>query len=576
MYDSRAPGQRARISGCLAVVCGVALLSSGEARAAAPLRVRATTRLADAGVVSGPGYEEVRGRLLDDLDQPIAGSAVELTLPDRIGATGSACPGSPGPEPSGSTWRLTTDDGGNFCLRFPSLPQGAQATLRFGGTPYFAPLEAEFPTRPARYSVRLTFDSPVIEVVLDRPIVTLWVTASSSAGGAFGSNLRLTVRHVPPGGGVGTDLPAQEVTVGARARIDLATAMLGAPGPGALVFSFSGTPAIAPFEARVAIRRVAAVALSLAGPLERPDTTAILQARVGVASGGGAVSGGWVEVLVAGRTATVSPVRSGVAALDIPLEGSIHSPHEVLARYVPEEPWWLAGDPLTIQVPALSARPLRTLPWLATVLAIAYWVIRAWQRPVRRARTPTRGPAPRGFADVELLEEGAPASGWVGRVVDAHDGSPVADARVEIVLPRFDGEGIGAAATTDRTGAFALHPRDTDLRAAQVRVTSAHHGTLARRLPRPGRLVISVTSRRRLLLERLVTWANRLGRPWAAGADPTPAEISATASRIGRADVARWAHGVEEAAYGMPPPDEARERALAEREPRFGAPPDER
>jgi hypothetical protein len=54
--------------------------------------------------------------------------------------------------------------------------------------------------------------------------------------------------------------------------------------------------------------------------------------------------------------------------------------------------------------------------------------------------------------------------------------------------------------------------------------------------------------RRRALLERLVDWARRRGRPYDAKPEPTPGHVRRAAGS--EFSVARWADAVERAAYG--------------------------
>jgi hypothetical protein len=78
----------------------------------------------------------------------------------------------------------------------------------------------------------------------------------------------------------------------------------------------------------------------------------------------------------------------------------------------------------------------------------------------------------------------------------------------------------------------------------------------------PGVIELSLISRRRALMDRLVRWAERRGKPWLRPtAEPTPAEIAATASLEAEPDVERWARGLERLAFGPVPPDAASEQA---------------
>jgi hypothetical protein len=75
-----------------------------------------------------------------------------------------------------------------------------------------------------------------------------------------------------------------------------------------------------------------------------------------------------------------------------------------------------------------------------------------------------------------------------------------------------------------------------------------------------GELQISLVSRRRTLLRRLVEWAKRRGAPFDASPEPTPAYIKRMAGEDAR--TARWAGAVENAAFGLEAVDSALETEI--------------
>jgi hypothetical protein len=95
-----------------------------------------------------------------------------------------------------------------------------------------------------------------------------------------------------------------------------------------------------------------------------------------------------------------------------------------------------------------------------------------------------------------------------------------------------------------------------------VEVTAPFHATLTAPLPGPGVLQLSLISRRRALLDRLVHWAERRGKPWTRpSGDPTPGHVAGVADQESEVQVGRWARTVERLAYGPNPPDAAAEQA---------------
>jgi hypothetical protein len=98
---------------------------------------------------------------------------------------------------------------------------------------------------------------------------------------------------------------------------------------------------------------------------------------------------------------------------------------------------------------------------------------------------------------------------------------------------------------------------------AALEVRAPFHTALAAPMPPPGTLMLSLVSRRRTLLARFVAWASREGA-WERRGEATPGEV---ARRTERTEVATWASAVDEAAFGPDPLSEAKEQAVALREP---------
>ena len=178
-----------------------------------------------------------------------------------------------------------------------------------------------------------------------------------------------------------------------------------------------------------------------------------------------------------------------------------------------------------------------------------------WPRPV----PPALLAAPRVRASVEVLEPLGEREGYRGYVRDAHDGTPLSPAAVSFVLPGTSGRVLQQCLTTP-DGSFRTEssfPAGT-----LIEVTAPFHATLTAPLPAPGVLELSLVSRRRALLDRLVRWAERHGKPWIrAGGDPTPATVATTAQGEQEPQVETWARSIEHLAFGASPPDAAREQA---------------
>jgi hypothetical protein len=168
-------------------------------------------------------------------------------------------------------------------------------------------------------------------------------------------------------------------------------------------------------------------------------------------------------------------------------------------------------------------------------------------------------PPVRSRASVEVLEAFGPSGGYRGVVRDAHEGTPVAPAVVSF-LSKGANARVLLQVRTNADGEFSTD--STFAGETLLEVTAPFHTTLTAPLPGPGVLELSLVSRRRALLERLVRWAERHGKPWVRqNGEPTPATLAAAASAESELQVESWARAVEHLAFGASPPDAAREQA---------------
>ncbi|HEY4119290.1 MAG TPA: carboxypeptidase-like regulatory domain-containing protein, partial [Byssovorax sp.] len=221
-------------------------------------------------------------------------------------------------------------------------------------------------------------------------------------------------------------------------------------------------------------------------------------------------------------------------------------------RLVPGGPYVKAGPELHVAVPVAHPSIVRQILLAVVVLGVAAWVIAGWRRAPKAIVAASSEPAhapPSGRAGVEVLAQPRGMTGWRGTVCDAHDGAPIAGARLRIVTPAFQGDGVAAEATADAQGAFTLES-SASRDGARLVVESTLHSAYEQALPPPSVLGIALVTRRRALLERLVRWARRHGAPFDALPEPTPGHVRRAAARSDATGVATWAARVEAAAYG--------------------------
>jgi len=177
---------------------------------------------------------------------------------------------------------------------------------------------------------------------------------------------------------------------------------------------------------------------------------------------------------------------------------------------------------------------------------------------------------------VQVIGRAPSAGGWRGVVVDAHEGTPVVGARLSIVVPAFQGDGVIARALADEHGSFSFDP--THARDARLVVEADLHSTYEQALPPPSALHVALITRRRALLDRLVRWARHQGAPFDGVSEPTPGHVRRAAARLKMQEgqrwttVEKWAGQVESAAFGSEPVHAADEESVRAAEPNALAP----
>jgi hypothetical protein len=250
-----------------------------------------------------------------------------------------------------------------------------------------------------------------------------------------------------------------------------------------------------------------------------------------------------------------------VVTLTTPGDGGGEAPLRL--DYVSDAPWFESNGPLSLTQPLRPPGAWNKIVLALTALAVVGWL--GIGRLPRRADADARerasghikiadGPA------VEVVSPGAAgARRWTGRVVDGHEGTPLAEARVFIERPGFDHAEIVAEVATNADGTFALAPVEIQ-RGDHLVAEGALHAALRVPVPPFGEIRVALVSRRRALLERLVGWARRKGRPFDARPEPTPGHIQRMA-RSGDA-VRAWAEAVERAAYSGDAIDARREAEI--------------
>lgn len=581
----RSPAPLRRFAWALAgaLACGALIGGRGDAWAQAPasaplLRVHGTATV-DAHAARDHDRLVLDGRVLDDGAQPVA-TRVRVRLTTDGGVAPSTTPVHPSPCSAGAkaiavdgTDAVTdTDEGGRFCVAF-DVKEGK---LRLDVTAVATPL-VDAGTRTveadlAKRSLRLRFDPEPRNVALDGgPLhFEAVVTRDEDVADAppWVSGIPLTLSNES-----GLAFARATSGPGGRASFDIERSKLGQPGFGELRLLFSGDVDTMPSEHRAPIRRDARVTLSLAQSLAPSVPEDGIPLGILASTVAGPPTSGGLDARVGDVAVGAAPLTGPRTTLTVAFASEETSGVYVKVKYVPDAPYYLAGDDLTVAVPVRGPSPWRKVPLVVSAIAIGAWLLLG-RRARRRSDTAktvvmTRPPVHDGTAGIEVKSEGPAGGPWSGVVIDAHDGTPIERARVAIEPPSFGGTAL-ASVFTDEGGRFRIDAGSAPPPGSRLVAEGPLHGALARPLPRGGELQIALVSRKRRLLERLVAWAKRRGPPFDQRPEPTPAQVRKAA---GNAPEAEWADAVERAAFDDGPVDARVEAQVEELAPRDGKAP---
>jgi hypothetical protein len=544
-----------------------AVLVAGPA-AGVRLTVRAGAVL-DARVVAKGDRIEVKGALRDDSGHGLGQSKLRVRVDrERIGPRPAACAPTVqnALEHTGDGGLFVTTDGaGEYCFTL-GKEGGGSARLEFGGDRLHDRAEATVQLEVSKRSLVLWFEPEPRFLSLERETQSVRIGSKLEPDdGTLTEALQL--RLVLEDRGTQKEIARAAVAAGEPAEMAVRSLDLGGPGPATITVEFAGSDTVAKSRRSSVVLRTAKVALSVPTPPRPSDPESGVEIDVAVGSARGAVTAGIVEALVGPDSVGAAPVADGAAHVVATFPTPASPAIPLTLRYWPSAQWWVAGDPVMVEVPISPPSPWRRLPWVIACLLAALGVARTWWRPPRSEKPEReRASVPPGRPSLDVIEVGPQRSGWRGRVLDAHEATPIEGATVSIVVPTFKGDGLSARAVADSEGKFELQHVE---RAEGVRmeVRARWHSTLRKPLPPPGYVIVSLISRRRALLGRLVDWANRMGRPWSTPGDATPGHVARVARARHAADVGRWAESVERAAYGPEPPDESDEERITTAEP---------
>ena len=564
--------------GCAALSYNLHLLLPSEAaaettRAAIPdgpqLRVTGSLTI-EASASQLPGASVVEARLLDDAGHAVPGALLELQPLNASGPISARdCQSRTVSLPASArgTYLARSNGAGALCVRFDGTPTHAEFELSFSDPDgLYAATSRKVIADSATRSVQIAFAPSPSVLALERDDQTLTLVTRPLPALAAGEpleNLQVSFSLKREGEPART-LGIASVELGSNVEFRFPSRLLGAPGPLEISAEFAGSGTTRAARTLSRATATALVELSLPEPLAASHPESGVPFRVRVNSVAGTVHGGSVEVRSAGTSLGSARVSNGFADVFVQLDEAQAKSHPLMLRYASDSPWLLPGAELSVAVPVLPPSPWRRIAWIAAVVVLGSWLLLGWQRP-RRLERKAATLAPRNAArvPVDVIEVGDVRGGWRGQVLDAHDGTPIAEAVVLVRLPAFDASGVLRTARTDAQGLFSLETAEPAGPGAALEVRAPFHSPLAAPMPPPGTLVLSLTSRRRTLLGRFVDWAVHDGG-WERHGEATPGEV---ARRTDRSEVAAWASALDEAAFGPDPLSETKEQAVLGREP---------
>jgi len=558
------------IAGCAAISYSFTVVNAVKV-AAAETQLRVTGSLSiEASAAQLPGGSELEARLVDDAGHAVPGALLQIkplhgTSPLSARDCQSRTVSLPANE--NGAYVARSNGSGSLCVHFDGTKEHAEFELTFvDADGLYAATSRKVVADSATRSVQMAFAPAPSVLALERESQTLTLATRPLPALRPGEPVeRLTLaltmkREAQPAQALGET----SVEIGSNAEFRIPSRLLGMPGPLELSAEFVGSNTTRAARALARATATAVVELSLAEPVVPSHPESGVRLRVRAQSVSGAVPSGSVEARSGSSSLGSARVNEGLAELYVQLDESTAKSRPIELRYAPDSPWWLPGPELSVAIPVLPPSPWRRIAWIAAVVLLGSWLLLGWRRPRRRERqlnALARRQSAR--APVDIIEVGDVRSGWRGRVLDAHDGTPIAGAVLLVRVPAFDAGGVLFTTQTDEQGAFALEGGASAGPGAALEVRAPLHSPLTAPMPPPGTLVLSLTSRRRALLSRFIEWAAHDGG-WERHGDATPGEV---ARRTDRREVAAWANALDEAAFGPDPLSEAKEQAVHGQEP---------
>lgn len=533
------------------------LLCSSQAWAIKVL-VRGTASLE--GQVQTKGATQIlHGKLRDDLGGPIANALIQLEVLQKDGkqaiSTAPIYSCSPRTQlhPLDGKVTITTDGQGTFCLRTTKMPQQGILRLYFAGSTGIPGTFATLPFDTQLPATSLNWDPRPEQIDLDAPSVRIAVTTKDSPNPESPVYMELLDER-------GQLLATAVTDERGRAIFEMPTELLAGPGIGNLTAKPRQAGA-ASIQAQVT--RTARVMLQGNAPTQEIVPHDGYRFQITATTRRGSVEQGVIEVRAGNEILGAGTVKNGLAEILVAFDTPTQRAIDLTFRYLPSSPELREAEPLKLQLQVRPPSPLRKAPLVLLGALLLSWLARGWKRPPRaERRKKDSAPSPTGVLPELTAKPEEGATSWQGLVLDAHEQRPLEGVTIRVLTRDFHGEREVERVLTDKQGRF--HLTTTWTSTSILLGTAPWHTSVERPLPKPGRIVLGLVSRRRMLLERLITVSKKFAPEQTQ--DLTPEQMAKCFEDKESQGGARWARSLEAAAFGADPPGEKEEVQLSEME----------
>jgi hypothetical protein len=480
----------------------------------------------DADIVrSSDGTElTVRGRLRDELAEGIASGKLRFEVgqgnqPTSPLSNARNCVERASTGASRQDAGIETDAEGHFCARLvrDQLPAGTTLRVVFDGTEAYSSATATLTPQDDRAGLVVEFGQLSHSVSLDASelsfVAELQPISPSVVRDSALLTLLLSLRSADQGTSEQRQIRQLQAIVGTPTHVSIPIAELGRPGPAELCIGFEGSPTYKPFRDQYRIERTTLVRLRVIDWPESAIKGDRLALTVQTRSGARFPAPGFVEILGFDGNRSLFPLQADGSAKVVVLTPRIPKSDSVSIRYQSKAAGWRSEEPQRLSLRLLPPSRWNFVGWIAAALVVLLWL--AWSRRRAEPGVATASPAatPRPYAHLEVIESASdPNAGWSGIVVDAHEGTAIGQATVELHRPAFDRQELLLTALSDQFGQFEIPSHRIEPGAAcRLELGAVGYARLGLVLPPPGRFKVHLVSVRRAVLERLVAWTKRRG-----------------------------------------------------------------